>query len=378
MDRAILQAMGIDELRRLVSERGIGATDELERDQLVTILVAHGAPSSTSAKPRPTSGTAHHPTGGPAGPPPAPPSGLDVPSSTLPARPVENDPEAMAGHYLQQGLPERAAEIYRQLIVKSPHDPEVARLLAAAEDAILAKAHPPARPADARSGPHTGDGRILPTASRIEPAPGEPFGMLDFEEPPDGYGVDECELIARDPFHLFTYWEVTERGLADARGHLADQADGAKLILRMFTTTATVENGTTRDTRDHELGSHRGRRYLPSPRPGALVRAAIGLVARSGLFAPIANSSTARIPPAEPAPPTAPEWIEVVPVRRGALDLDPIQVIRSPETALHGERGLPGESLPGGAPSSPPESGPAVGESPTGPGSWRWRPGSQS
>lgn len=366
MERATLQAMSIEELRRLAAERGIGDTDELERDQLVSILAAHGAPSSTSVKPRPSSGTAA--TASPR---------LDVPSSTTPARPVDNDPEAMARLFLDQSLPERAAEIYRHLLLKSPSDPQIVRLLSEAEDRILAKAPPPSRAGDERSGPRSVDGRVLPSAARIEPAPGEPFGMLDFEEPPDGYGVDECELIARDPFHLFTYWEVTERGLAVGRGHLGDEAEGAKLILRMFTTT-NGDKGAVRDTRDHELGSHRGRRYLPSLRAGALVRAAIGLVSRSGLFAPIAHSSTARIPPADPAPPAPPEWVEVVPARRGTREVEPIQIVRSPETASHGERALPVEGALAGGPSAPPESGPAVGESPTGPGSFRWRPGSQS
>jgi hypothetical protein len=173
--------------------------------------------------------------------------------------------------------------------------------------------------------------------------------MLDYEELPEAYGVDECELIARDPGMLFAYWEVTDGGLGDARRHLGADADGARLVLRLF----TIAGGAARDTRDHPLDGQRGRRYVSWPRAGALLRAAVGLVSPLGLFAPIAHSSTVRVPPSEPAPPEPVEWMEVDPVRANHREIQPIRIVRAPGAAP-GERGLPDTTQPTGeGPTSP-------------------------
>ncbi|HWE27646.1 MAG TPA: DUF4912 domain-containing protein, partial [Polyangia bacterium] len=103
--------------------------------------------------------------------------------------------------------------------------------------------------------------------------PAEPIGMLDLEELPDSYGVDECEVLCKDPYWVFVYWEVTEGGLAAARAQLGQSADGARLVLRLFTTVPKPE-GVDRQLHDVELPSHHGRRYLQSPRPGAHLRVA--------------------------------------------------------------------------------------------------------
>ena len=44
----------------------------------------------------------------------------------------------------------------------------------------------------------------------------EPFGMLDLQELPETYDVDEVEVMYKDPWWAFVYWEVTDAGLAAA------------------------------------------------------------------------------------------------------------------------------------------------------------------
>ncbi|MSP63157.1 MAG: DUF4912 domain-containing protein [Myxococcales bacterium] len=343
-----LEDLTVEELRLRATALGVLATAGMGREALLAAL---------------------------AQPVPSPPAAS---SSIVPVRPVEADTETMARLYLQQGRPERAAEIYRKLLAIEPQDAALRERLVLAEDAILADA---AREADQARG-----GRAAPPPGIHPPPPAraqEPHGMLDLEELPDGYGVDECELIVRDPYHLFAYWEVTDGGLGDARRHLGDEAGDAKLVLRMFV-THPGERGTTRDTRDHALDQRRGRRYLPAPKPGLQVRAAIGLVARSGLFAPIAHSGAVRIPPAEPAPTTVPVWIEVPAASSAGGDAEPIRVLRGEEVRAHSERGLPaaGRPAPSALPALPgrdasdasePEEGPGRPTSP-----WRRRPGSSS
>jgi hypothetical protein len=318
------ERMTLDELRRYAGARGIAGAASLDRDQLLAALTG-SAPGSRGGR-------------------------LDVPSSTF-ARPIEHETETMARLYYTQGLPDRAAEIYRKLLAREPDNAQLAARLAEAE-AAFAGVKRATTDASARS---AAAGQLVAPL----PASGEPFGMLDFEELPEGYGVDECELIARDPFHLFAYWEVTDGGLDVARRHLGDDARDARLILRVFTIAAeALARGVTRDTRDHALDSHRGRRYLPSLRPGAQVRAAVGLVAGSGLFAPIAHSSTVRIPPTEPAPPSPGEWIEVEPARSGGREREPVKILRGPGTVVHSERGVTPPGAPGAAEGGPYPSSP--------------------
>ena len=169
-----------------------------------------------------------------------------------------------------------------------------------------------------------------------QPMVSEPMGMLDFEELPERYGVDECEVLYKDPFWVFAYWEVTDGGLAAARAQLGQSADGARLVLRLFTTVPKPE-GVDRQLHDVELPSHQGRRYLQAPRPGAHLRVAVGLLSREGYFAPIAHSSLVRVPPAEPQPGPV-EWMEVVPARTRGRTREPIVIGR--RGAEHAERGV--------------------------------------
>lgn len=213
------------------------------------------------------------------------------------------------------------------------------------------------------------------------------------EEPPPGYGVDECGLLVRDPWHLFAWWELTAAGLDEARQQLGDEAETARLVLRLFSMAQPGERGPERESHDHDLDARRGSMQLASPRPGVMVRAAVGLAAPSGLFAPVAESSALQVPPTEVAASLSDEWIELAP--------EPAEERGAPRVLRHergGERGVvatsraggrPGSGRPhrGGSPSSP--FGPYEGdaehaapeEAPTSPSDrskHRWRPGSQS
>jgi hypothetical protein len=168
------------------------------------------------------------------------------------------------------------------------------------------------------------------------PPVSEPIAMLDFEELPESYGVDECEVLYKDPFWVFAYWEVTDGGLAAARAQLGQSADGARLVLRLFTTVPKPE-GVERQLHDVELPGLHGRRYLQSPRPGAHLRVAVGLLSHEGYFAPIAHSSLVRVPPAEPQPGPV-EWMEVEPVRTRGRVREPLVIVRRGEQ--HAERGV--------------------------------------
>jgi hypothetical protein len=206
-------------------------------------------------------------------------------------------------------------------------------------------------------------GDTSPSAPMPRPPgpPPEPFGMLDLEELPETYGVDECCVIPREPTWLFAYWEVTGDGRAAARAVL--QGDG-RLILRIY----SVAPGFPADTVDHALDWDHGRRYVPAPRQGAHVSAAVGLLAVDGRFAPIAHAPRMRVPWGEAGPEVPVEWMEVAPTRSRGQRLERPEVLR--RTDVPQTRGLPPGAGAGriGWPSS---GLPSSGEMPSSP--WRWR-----
>jgi hypothetical protein len=175
-------------------------------------------------------------------------------------------------------------------------------------------------------------------------APAEPTRMLDFEELPETYGVDECEVLFKDPFWVFAYWEVTDSGVQAARAQLGQSADASRLVLRLFTTIPKPE-GVERQINDVELPWNHGRRYMQAPKSGAHLRVAVGLLSREGYFAPIAHSSLLRVPPAEPQPGPV-EWMEVVPARSRGRAKEPLVIVRRGNE--HAERGVKAPEALGG------------------------------
>lgn len=331
--KSSLDGMTLDELRQLASKHDVAGAAQLGRADLLRALEAALATASSHTL-----------------------------SSNWPTHPTEYNTEAMGRMFLEQGLPERAVEIFRELLAARPGDELIQQLLVEAEHAVeRGRRHRAAREQTAAAEAAAAEA-ATPSAPPADH--GEPFGILDFEELPEAYGVDEVELLFKDPHTVFVYWEITDAGMAAARAHLGDEADEAKLVLRLFSTPPRGSEA-GRVTRDIPLDGWRGRRYLPTPRPGVTLRAATGLVARSGLFAPIANSSSVRVPPAEPAPPEpAPvEWIEVQPARYAGEKPEPIEITRRLTTPAT-------TALPDTVTGPPPE---GAGSPPS---SWRRRPGS--
>jgi hypothetical protein len=183
---------------------------------------------------------------------------------------------------------------------------------------------------------------VVPAEPAVRPhraeASDEPLFMLDLEELPETYGVDECEVLYKDPFWVFAYWEVTDGGIDAARAQLGPSSTSARLVLRLFT-TLQKDAEVQREVHDVDLHGRHGRRYLPSVKPGAHLRVAVGLLSPEGYFAPIAHSSLLRVPYAEPAPPGPVEWMEVVPERSRGREREPLVIVRRGPNE-HFERGL--------------------------------------
>lgn len=386
MDRAELEKMKLEALRLLATERGIDGAGAMGRAQLIDKLAAPSRANGLTpaaffgrakeavakaaqlveekmdrleekvaaladkmeGKARELADELHRPEaprGATAakdqrrGPSPASGrQGFDVPSSTVHPHADELETLTMARRYAAEGQLDRALELYTKLSALAPNDAslkqERERLLEQ-RGAVTPPEPPPPPPSPSSSG--------------------EPLFMLDLEELPETYGVDECEVLYKDPFWVFAYWEITENGLAAARAQLGPSASSARLVMRLFTTVAT-QGGVERHIQDADLSWNHGRRYLQAPKPGAHLRIAVGLLSQEGYFAPIAHSSLVRVPSPEPGPEGPVEWMEVVPNR--SREREPLVIVRRGQD--HEERGAP--------------SGDRGGDGGTSPGG-RWKPG---
>lgn len=195
-----------------------------------------------------------------------------------------------------------------------------------------------------------------PTGSQDE-RQAEPQQGLAVRDLPETYGVDEVEILCKDPWWYFAYWEVTESGLKAAREQLGTSAQEARLILRVFVQNpgssagagaagAGSHGGTRakegRDIRDVPVLTQHGRRYLEAPRPNALLRVAVGLLSPEGFFAPIAHSSVLRVPPQQPSSDTQVEWLHVLPSRTEGRQHE--RIVKGGTRPAHQERSLPWQS----------------------------------
>lgn len=71
-----------------------------------------------------------------------------------------------------------------------------------------------------------------PTSWRPELPPRQEWGPTGNPglEIPESYGQDRVVLMVQDPDHLFTWWELSGPGLAEARRDLGSQGDGVLLL----------------------------------------------------------------------------------------------------------------------------------------------------
>jgi hypothetical protein len=222
--------------------------------------------------------------------------------------------ETMARLYEEQGHLADALRIYRKILDERPDRADLLERIASLEP----RSGKP--PGPLLFGPRPGETPAPATAGA------EPLSMLDDEELPDAFGIDDVMVMPRDPWHVFVYWEVTPEGRAGARTHLGAEAHVGALVLRVYS-VGVADGGIVKQERDVELDGDRGRRLLPAPGAGLRVSVAVGLRGPSGAFAPIAHSPSVLVPPAEPGPEGPAEWMEVVPARRRGAAFEPIVVV---------------------------------------------------
>ncbi len=109
------------------------------------------------------------------------------------------------------------------------------------------------------------------------------------------YGVDRLVLLARDPYWLHAYWEVTPATLREAEKQLADGWDGRRWILRVRHFTSG-EKRHEAEPFDVDLNPDARNWYLRVPHPDRVYEATIGVITRERVFYPFARSEQVHTP----------------------------------------------------------------------------------
>ncbi len=116
-------------------------------------------------------------------------------------------------------------------------------------------------------------------------------------EPPHGYGADMINLMVRDPYWAYTYWEVTEKRLDMERRSLGQAGGGAFLALRVYDITGVAFDGfNARGHTDIGIYERVGSWHLDAAGPGRSFIADLGLKTQDGRFITLARSNAVNMP----------------------------------------------------------------------------------
>ncbi len=147
---------------------------------------------------------------------------------------------------------------------------------------------------------------------RVKMSPGravEPHPVDQQHELPPHYGEDRLVLMVRDPYWLFTYWELSDESLKNARASLAGRV---KLILRVHDVTGVEFDGTNSNrTLDIDIPEQNaGNWYINVWGANVSYLVEIGYTNDRGLFVPITRSNTIEVPSDKVSPRTDDSWLE--------------------------------------------------------------------
>lgn len=104
-------------------------------------------------------------------------------------------------------------------------------------------------------------------------------------------------LIAKDPFWIYAYWEITESSIEDVKCRLGGNLDGTKFVLRMYDVTYKDFNGfNANHWFDIEVGRYSNNWYVNLWNDNVSYCGEIGILHVSGRFFPMARSNFVHTP----------------------------------------------------------------------------------
>ena len=122
---------------------------------------------------------------------------------------------------------------------------------------------------------------------------------------PYRYDVDRLALMVRDPWWLYTYWEVRDGTMERYRGELGDDFSKARRVLRVYDVTNIIFNGSNANRFfDIQVNDYSQNWYIDIGEPGRSWCVDYGLLLPDGRFITILRSNVVQTPLAGPSPVT--------------------------------------------------------------------------
>ena len=118
---------------------------------------------------------------------------------------------------------------------------------------------------------------------------------------PDGYGHTRIVLMVRDPFWMYTYWEITQATIEDFRAKLGKRFDGIRLILRVKNITETTPDH-PHHTVDIDVAHGATNWYINVPNDAATYVVELGYKTADNEFFLISRSNSVGVPRAGVSP----------------------------------------------------------------------------
>ncbi len=114
---------------------------------------------------------------------------------------------------------------------------------------------------------------------------------------PHGYGDNRIVLMARDPWTLFSYWEVAKKVEDEVKRKINENGETPdKSLLRVYDVTGCASDAEYEVLFDFELRDWANNWYIHAGRPGREWMADIGILSSSGRFYTLARSNVVKSP----------------------------------------------------------------------------------
>jgi len=133
---------------------------------------------------------------------------------------------------------------------------------------------------------------------------------LSRQELPSLYGRDMMALVVRDPWWLYTYWEVKDSTWDKFKAELKDEFYKARKILRVYDVSNIIFNGSNANNFfDLGIREDASNWYIDIGAPGKSWCVEFGLLLRDGRFITILRSNVVETPIDGPSWITDEEWM---------------------------------------------------------------------
>ncbi len=129
---------------------------------------------------------------------------------------------------------------------------------------------------------------------------------------PAGYGDNRIVLLTRDPYWLYTYWEINHQRKELARQELADTYNRCRFILRVYDVTDIIFTGyNAHHFFDIGISEEANNWYINVGKPGRSYCVDIGLLTPDNKFILLARSNVVKTPLDRPSDIIDEEWMIV-------------------------------------------------------------------